>query len=203
MDNQKKTYTKKWINLVVLHCILYTALLIPVRLILFPREPYSQLFQHYTATYIVGYFLIYGFNNRFTSKWLFRLQLIIFLVYCVLTVLLINFSFQKPLLTLPVILSFLILELVFFKNRNQFKIHSTVIHVISALHDCIYCYILISITSNFDKSSFPIKWLFAITALINCIILLILDQNDPDSSKNINEKSNKNNQHVCTIETNY
>ena len=195
--------TKNWTSFIILHCVLYTTLIIPVRLILFPREPYTQLLQHYTATYIVGYFLIYGFNNRFSTKWLYRFQLIIFLVYGVLTVLFINFSFQVPLLTLPIILSFLILELSFFKNRNQYKTYSAVIHVISALHDCIYCYILMSITSNFDKSSFPIKWLFAITALINCIILLILDQNELENGKVINEKSNKNHQHVCTIETNY
>ena len=203
MKNQKMTGAKTWTSFIALHCVLYTILLIPVSLILFPSEPYTQLLQYYTATYIVvGFSLLYNLNSFSISEWLFRVQIIISLIYVVLITLLINFSFQKPLLTLPIILSCIILELLFFTNRKQYRTYSTVIHVILGLHDCVYCYVMISMSSNFDQNCFPIKWLFALTTLINCIILLILDQNEQESSNDRNEKITQRYQHACTIETN-
>ena len=194
---------KKRTSFILLHCILYIILLILVRLMLFPREPYNQLLQHYTATYIVGYLLVYSFNGYFKNLWLSRFQLIISLVYVVLIYLLIMTPFHIPLYTLSIILSCLILELSFLSNRKQYKTCSIVIHAISALHDCIYCYVLISITLNFDKNNLSIKWLFALTALINCVILLILDQNEPENINNTSKKQAKSYPHICTIETNF
>ena len=203
MKNQKMTGAKTWTSFIALHCVLYTILLIPVSLILFPSEPYTQLLQYYTATYVVvGVFLFYNLNIFSVSEWLFRVQIIISIIYVVLITLLINFSFQKPLLTLPIILSCVILELLFFTNRKQYRTYSTVIHVILGLHDCVYCYVMISMSSNFDQNCFPIKWLFALTTLINCIILHILDQNEQESSNDRNEKITQHYQHACTIETN-